>query len=361
MRGIAGRIAFAALLVALTVATLLAIGVLVFSKRAFDELMVSHGETVEAAEAMFTSSVTQFFVAALVVAAGASVVLAVILARRLAMPLREMSHAARRIADGDYTVRVSRAGPEEVASLADSFNQMAGQIAEQERLRREFVSNAAHELRTPLTNLQGYLEALRDGVVAADRDTFVSLHEEVERLMRLSRSLDLLAEGDLAERAGTALRDLDLRTAIEAAVYLAEASFERRRIALELEVPVGLRALANADHVAQVLANLLQNAVRYTPEGGLVVVSARRSRSDVLVSVANTGAGIPAEDLPHVFERFYRVDKSRERSSGGAGIGLAIVKALVELGGGRVGAESSPERTRFWFSLPAAGSAHPAA
>jgi two-component system, OmpR family, sensor histidine kinase BaeS len=360
MRGIAGRIALAALLVALAVAALLAVGIFVFSKRAFDELMVSHGETVEAAQAMFASSVAQFFIAALAVAAAASVVLAVVLARRLAMPLREMSRAARRIAEGDYTARVGRGGPEEVASLADSFNQMAGQIAEQERLRREFVSNAAHELRTPLTNLQGYLEALRDGVVVAERETFASLHEEVQRLMRLSRSLDLLAEGDLAERAGTELRDLDLRAAIEAAVYLAQAAFERRRIALELEVPVGLRAVANADHVAQVLANLLQNAVRYTPEGGRVVVSARGSRSDVLVSVANTGAGIPAEDLPHVFERFYRVDKSRESSSGGAGIGLAIVKALVELGGGRVGAESSPERTRFWFSLPAAGSAHPA-
>jgi signal transduction histidine kinase len=361
VRGIAGRIAFAALLVAVTVAAVLGVGIFVFSRRAFDELMMEHGETIDVAQAMFTSSVAQFFIAALFVAAIASVVLAVALAGRLAMPLREMSRAARRIAGGDYTVRVRRAGPEEVASLADSFNQMAQQIAEQERMRREFVSNAAHELRTPLTNLQGYLEALRDGVVAADRETFVSLHEEVDRLVRLSRSLDVLAEGDLADRSGTELRDLDLRTAIEAAVYLSEAAFERRRIALELEVPLGLRAFANGDHVAQVLANLLQNAVRYTPEGGRVTISARRSQADVLVSVANTGDGIPPEDLPHVFERFYRVDKSRESSSGGAGIGLAIVKALVELGGGRVGAESSPERTRFWFSLPAAGARQPVA
>jgi two-component system sensor histidine kinase BaeS len=361
VRGIAGRIAFAALLVAVTVAAVLGIGIFVFSRRAFEELMTEHGETVEAAQAMFATSVVQFFVAALFIAAIASVFLALALAGRLATPLREMSRAARRLADGDYAVRVRRAGPEEVASLADSFNQMAQQIAEQERMRREFVSNAAHELRTPLTNLQGYLEALRDGVVAADRDTFASLHEEVDRLVRLSRSLDVLAEGDVTDRSGTQLRDLDLRTAIEAAVYLSEAAFERRRIALELEVPLGLRAFANADHVAQVLANLLQNAVRYTPAGGRVVISARRSQSDVLVSVTNTGAGIPPEDLPHVFERFYRVDKSRERGSGGAGIGLAIVKALVELGGGRVGAESSPERTRFWFSLPASATTQPVA
>ena len=360
MRGIAGRFAFAALAVAVTVAAVLAIGIFVFSQRAFSELMMEHGETIDVAQSMFTTSVAQFFIMALVVAAVASVILAIALGGRLAVPLREMSRAARRIAAGDYAVRVRRAGPEEVASLADSFNQMAQQIAEQERMRREFVSNAAHELRTPLTNLQGYLEALRDGVVAADRDAFSSLHEEVDRLVRLSRSLDLLAEGDLADRSGTVLRDLDLRTAIEAAVYLSESAFDRRRITLELEVPLGLRAYANADHVSQVLANLLQNAIRYTPEGGRVVISARRSLSDVLVSIANTGAGIPPEDLPHVFERFYRVDKSRERSSGGAGIGLAIVKALVELGGGRVGAESTAERTRFWFSLPAAGNTQPA-
>jgi signal transduction histidine kinase len=230
---------------------------------------------------------------------------------------------------------------------------MAGEIAEQERMRREFVSNAAHELRTPLTNLQGYLEALRDGVMTADRATFESLHEEVDRMVRLSRSIDALAEGDVAVRGTGELREIDLRAAIIAAVGLYSAALERRGLRIELDLPAVVGARADPDHLAQVLANLLQNAVRYTPEGGRLTVSARRRNTDVLVSVTNSGPGIPANDLPHVFERFYRVEKSRDRASGGAGIGLAIVKTLVEVGGGRVGAESSPEQTRFWFSLPA--------
>ena len=315
--------------------------------------MVDNGETLAAAQAMFEESVARFFVAALGVAALAGVALAIFVGRRVASPLREVSDAAKLIAQGDHAVRVRARGPEEIRSLASSFNRMAGEIEEQERMRREFVSNAAHELRTPLTNLQGYLEALRDGVMTADRGTFESLHEEVDRMVRLSRSLDALAEGDVAGRAAGELREIDLRAAIVAAVELYAAALERRRLRIELDLPAVVDVRADPDHLAQVLANLLQNAVRYTPDGGRIGVSARRRDADVLVTVFNSGPGIPAEDLPHVFERFYRVEKSRDRASGGAGIGLAIVKTLVELGGGHVGAESAPDATRFWFSLPA--------
>jgi len=349
---IAGRIAAASVAVAVAVAVILALGVFVFSATAFERLMVEHGTTVEVARQMFDDTVTRFFLAALAVATAASTFLAVVLARRISRPLREIGAAARRIAMGDYSVRVARAGPEEVASLADSFNQMAAEIAEQERLRGEFIANAAHELRTPLTNLQGYLEGLRDGVVAPERATFVSLHEEVERLVRLARSLDALADGDVVT-GPPALVDLDLTASIASAIELVRPSFERRSIELTVDVPNLLRARAQPDQLAQVLANLLQNAVRYTPEGGAVTVAADRRPADIVVSVTNTGAVIPTADLPHLFERFYRVEKSRNAALGGAGIGLAIVKRLVELGGGQVGAESVTDRTRFWFSLPA--------
>jgi signal transduction histidine kinase len=347
------QVAVAVIAVAAVVGAVLTIGTLLFASTSFARLMVEHGETLAAAQAMFQESVAGFFIAALLVAVLASVALAAIVGRRVAAPLREMSEAAGLLAQGDHAVRVSTRGPEEVRSLAESFNRMAREIEEQERMRREFVSNAAHELRTPLTNLQGYLEALRDGVIGADRTTFESLHEEVDRLVRLSRSLDALAEGDLAAQRGGDLREIDLRAAIAASVDLHAAAFDRRGLVVDLDLPPVLRARADPDHLAQVLTNLLQNAVRYTPEGGRIGVGARQRDNDVLVSVWNSGAGIPPEDLPHVFERFYRVDKSRDRASGGAGIGLAIVKALVELGGGRVGAESAPDQTRFWFSLPA--------
>ena len=353
MRGIAGRIALASILVAGCAVAIIAVGVFVVGGASFERIMVEHGESVAGAREMFDETVTRVFVVAAGVAAAASAALAVVVARRISRPLRQVGRASRRIADGDYAARASREGPEELVSLADSFNQMAAAIEEQERLRREFIANAAHELRTPLTNLQGYLEALRDGVVPPARETFVSLHEEVERLVRLARSLDALAEGDPA--SGTpVLVECDLVSMIGGAVELAAPAFERRGISLQVQLPGSLRVRADSDHLTQVLSNLLQNAVRYTPEGGRATIAAAQRPGDVLVSVTNSGDGIPAADLPHVFERFYRVEKSRDRARGGAGIGLAIVKRLVELGGGRVGAESRDGLTHFWFSLPAA-------
>jgi signal transduction histidine kinase len=246
---------------------------------------------------------------------------------------------------------VSREGPRELISVADSFNQMAEALEEQERQRAEMVANFAHELRTPLTNLRGYLEAMRDGVMAPSPDVFESLREEVDRLERLSRALDSLS-GDVPREA----EDLDLAAAIRAAVDLAWPGFERSglKVRTELARDRPLRTRAVPDQLSQVLANLLQNAQRYTPVGGTVTIAAASEPDSVLVSVTNAGAEIPASDLPHVFERFYRVDKSRDRARGGAGIGLAIVKQLVEEAGGRVGAESGQGCTRFWFSLPAA-------
>jgi two-component system, OmpR family, sensor histidine kinase BaeS len=351
-RGIAPRIALTALASAGIGLLILVVGVLVVGGQVFTDLMMQAGDSAEHARAMYDESVTTVVVAAVAVAGLASVGLAVVLSRMLARPLRDVGAAARRIAEGDYAARVPRNGPEEIASLADSFNQMAASLEEQERMRRDFIANAAHELRTPLTNLQGYLEALRDGVIVADRSTYASLWDEAERLVRLSRSLDALAEGDAA--AGPpAIGPIDLPAAIRAAVELAQPAIERAGLRLQVEVPDALPARANADHLAQVLANLLSNATRYTPTGGSVTVRAERRSGDLLVSVTNSGDAIPADDLGRVFERFYRVEKSRDRARGGAGIGLAIVKQLIEAGGGRVGAESAEGRTRFWFSLPA--------
>ncbi len=351
-RRLAPRIALVVLAVAGLTLAILAAGVLGFGAATFERLMVEHGSDVALSRDMFEHGVTLFFVAAAGVAAVGSIVLAIALARGLSAPLGRLARAARRIADGQYETRVPRHGSEELVSLADSFNQMAESLADQERMRREFIANAAHELRTPLTNLLGYLEALRDDVVTPSAETFESLREEVDRLVRLARSLDTLADGE-ASGGPPAIVDLDLSAALANAVALARPSFEQRGIKIEL---IGasrtLRARADADHLTQVLANLLQNAARYTPQGGRVTVSAEPRASDVLVMVSNTGDGIPPDDLPRVFERFYRVEKSRDRARGGAGIGLAIVKRLVELGGGRVGAESAAGLTRFWFSLP---------
>jgi two-component system sensor histidine kinase BaeS len=351
-RGIATRIALAALIPAGAGLAILAIGVTVVGGDVFRALMVEAGDSADHAQAMYDESVTTVVLAAVVVAAIASIVLAIVMARMLARPLAEVGGAARRIAAGDYAARVPRDGPEELASLADSFNQMAASLERQEAMRRDFIANAAHELRTPLTNLQGYLEALRDGVITADRTTYESLWDEAERLVRLSRSLDSLAEGDAAT-APPPLEALDLSAAIRAALDLAQPTLERAGLRLQVDLPERLPARADPDALAQVLGNLISNAARYTPAGGTVTVRVERGASDLLISISNTGDGIPPADLERIFERFYRVEKSRDRALGGAGIGLAIVKQLVEAGGGRVGAESRDGQTRFWFSIPA--------
>jgi two-component system, OmpR family, sensor histidine kinase BaeS len=351
--GIGLRIAAAAIAVSAVAIAVLAAGVVIVGGQTFADLMASHGQSTESSREMFEASVVRVLVLTAVVAALAALALAAIVGRRLAAPLRDIGLAARRIARGDYASRIPRSGPEEIVSLADSFNQMAGALEQQERMRREFIANAAHELRTPLTNLQGYLEALRDGVVAPEPAVFDSLWEEAERLVRLSRSLDTLAAGDAGRPEP--LVELDLARAIRSAVDLAAPAIQSAGLALTVELPERMGARADPDGLAQVLANLLQNAIRYTPAGGSVVVRAETRPADVLVSVSNTGPGIPPGDLAHVFERFYRVEKSRDVALGGAGIGLAIVRQIVEAAGGRVGAESAAGLTRVWFSLPSAG------
>jgi two-component system, OmpR family, sensor histidine kinase BaeS len=332
---------------------IVAVGVIAVGRDTFAALMAEHGVSTTAANDMFDRSVTVVIVGTLLLAGLAAMLFSVLVARRLAAPLRDVSAAAQRIAEGDYAARVEPQGAAEVASLADSFNQMAARLEAQEQLRVDFIANASHELRTPLTNLQGYLEALRDGVVEPDRTTFESLLEEVERLVRLSHSLDTLASGDDAAPLPGPAVELDLAVAVRTALDLARPGLERAGVRVALEAPPDLRARAEPDAVAQVMGNLLQNAARYTPAGGHVLVRAEPGSTFARVSVSNTGGGIPAVDLPHVFERFYRVDKSRDRTSGGAGIGLAIVQRLVEASGGQVGVESEPGTTRFWFTLPA--------
>src|SRR5437763_9214269 len=349
--GIAVRIALLSRLLAAVALAVIAIGVLGVAQSSFNRLMLEAGQSGAAARSIVAHCVVPVFAGGAAIGAVVSVVLASLLAIRLARPLDAIARAARRVAGGEYQARVQRSGPDEMTSLADSFNQMAESLQQQERMRREFIVNAAHELSTPLTNLQGYLEALRDGVIAPSTQQFQSLHEEVDRLVRLSLSLPTLAEDNGAEPART-LQTIDLVPALRAAVELARPSFDGKTIRVELNLPERLAARADPDQLAQVLANLLQNASRYTPQGDMLQVAAEARRNDVLISVSNTGQAIPPHDLPRVFERFYRVEKSRDRARGGAGIGLAIVKQLVEATGGRVGAESQAGITRFWFSLP---------
>ena len=350
-RGIRFRIALASLCVAAAALTIVGVGVWIVGGQSFEYLMMLHGESAGAAREMFDEAVSRVLVLAIAVALVVAAARAAGLGSALGKPLRRLSTAARRIAAGDYAQRLPLAGSDELVSVADSFNQMAGALEQQERLRREFIANAAHELRTPLTNLQGYLEALRDSVIEPDRQVFESLYEETDRLVRLSRSLDQLAAGD-ARLMPTHEEDLDLVALIRSAVEMSRAAAGARGMELTTDGPDSLRVRGDADRIMQILANLLANAVQHGEPGGKVKVRWGVQDSEIVVSVENSGTLIPEAELPLVFERFYRVEKSRDRRHGGAGIGLAIVRQLVDSIGGRVGAESANGVTRFWFTLP---------
>jgi two-component system, OmpR family, sensor histidine kinase BaeS len=234
-RGIGSRIALAAVFVSVLAVGIVAVGTLVVGGRSFVHLMTADGHSAASAQSMFDASVGQVVAMALIGAIIAAAVLSAILASRIARPLREMDRAAGQIARGEYGARVSLDGPEELAGLAESFNSMAASLQEQERLRRELIANAAHELRTPLTNLQGYLEALRDEVIPADRATFESLWDEAERLVRLSRSLDVLAEGDSVD-AARPLSSVDVSAAVAAAADLVAPAMAQSGLKFETEV-----------------------------------------------------------------------------------------------------------------------------
>ena len=350
-RGLALRIGLVALTASAVAVGILAFGVWVIGGQTFKDLMMEIGDTADHAQAMFEGSFRDVIALTVVVAVVTATALGMLLARRLSHPLAEVGAAARRIADGDYAARVPRRGPDEVASLADSFNQMAVSLDEGRRLQRDLIANAAHELRTPLTNLSGYLEGLRDGVIPAEPAVFDSLLEETERLTRLSLALDDLAVGDRSGRPAR-MTALDLAAVLMTAVDLARPGLDAKGIVLDRAWPEPLLARGDADQVAQVLANLLQNATRYTPPQGRVLVAADPRPEAVVVTGANPGVGFPRAYLPKGCAGFSLVEGAGGGAGGGAGIGLAIVRQLVEGWGGRVGVESADGRTRFWFSLP---------
>lgn len=289
--------------------------------------------------------------AAALTAAAASAFLAV----RIVRPIRSLADASQRIARGAYGSRVPASGSDELAMLAVSFNDMAASLESAEVRRRELLSDVAHELRTPLATIEGYVEGLRDGVVASEPATWVLLETETRRLRRLVEDLQLVSRAEE--------RQLHLRTAelppsvvVGAAVLGVAPQFEAKGVGLESAVAPHLPlVVADPDRIGEVLTNLLENALRHTPAGGRVEVGAARVGEDVEISVADTGEGIPREHLERVFERFFRSDPARARMTGGSGIGLTIARAITEAHGGTLRAESAgPGRgARFVLSLPA--------
>jgi signal transduction histidine kinase len=282
-------------------------------------------------------------------------VLTFILSRRISSPIGVLANAARRLGRGDLSQRVQFKGKGEVATLAQAFNSMAADLEHAEQLRRNMIADVAHELRTPLSNIRGYLEAIRDRVMKPNAATIRSLNEETVLLTRL---VDELQELSLAEAGELKLvyHAEDIAKLVKQAVNAWQPQIAAKEISLFLDLPDSL-PLVNIDRqrVNEVLHNLLENAVAYTRKGGTITVAAVKQGDWVEVSVSDTGEGIPVEDLPYIFERFYRVDRSRARATGGSGLGLTIAKRLVEAHGGKITVQSKPGKgSRFSFTLPIA-------
>jgi len=273
------------------------------------------------------------------------------LSRGMTSPLREMAAAADAMATGDYSRRVTDTSHDEVGALARAFNEMASELAETDRVRRDLVANVSHELRTPITALQAVLENLVDGVGRADRATFETMLSQVERLGRLvEQLLDL-------SRLEAGVVPLE-REPFRVEPLLSHAVREQHLHAPSVDVavdvdPADLTADGDPERVHQVVANLLENAVRYTPRGGTVEVRARRADDGVTIEVVDQGPGIAGPEQARVFERFYRADAARSSSDGGAGLGLAIARWIVDLHGGEIRPEPhEPHGCRMVVTLP---------
>ena len=299
----------------------------------------SDSSVVAHAEEAFTTAWTLSLSLALLAALLTSVVVSVFLTRRIARSLEGVRQAAAQVASGDYDARV----PEvhmgtEFDDLAGAFNTMAADLGEIEQTRTRMLGDLAHEMRTPVATLDGYLEGILDGVVAADEPTLGMLREQVTRLARLAQDIALVtAAGE--GRLSMHWQPLNVGALIDDAAAQAAAWFTDKGVELGVEVAEEARQTvltADPDRLGQVLTNLLDNAVRHTPAGGRVQLGAQRTGATLRLSVRDSGSGIAAEHLPHLFERFYRADAARDRAHGGSGIGLAIVHSIVLAHGGTV-------------------------
>lgn len=331
---------------------------------AFDAAMGHAMAGMEGMSAMMSAFVRSAFQDALqaalgiaiAAAAAAAVVASIALATRVSRPIGRLSQASSRIAAGHYAERVPVSSDDEIGQLAESFNTMAASLESTERRRLQLVGDVAHELRTPIATLTGYLEGLEDGVIKPSDATWKLLRSETSRLSRLVNDLQELWRAE-ARQLPLSLTTIDVETEVLAAAQRFATQAQEQGVEVRSTVEPRLPAVrADAERLGQIVDNFLSNAIRYSPRGSVVTLSASQERDRVAVSVTDQGPGLTEDQLERVFERFYRVDTSRSRALGGSGIGLTIARAVAEAMGGRVEAHSEGQGrgTTFRVILPAA-------
>jgi len=301
---------------------------------------------------MFLSSIHFSLIWASFVALVLAFVLSYLLIRRVLKPLSQMTAITDQVAAGDFTTRVDVTTGDEVGRLGLSFNRMADSLSRIEQLRRNMVADVAHELRTPLTNLRGYLEALNDRVLEPSPETLRVLEEETMRLVKLVENLQQLARADAAKHY-LHLEEVNVAKEIDYLLNLYSSGLQDKKISVTTHFgDEAVNVIADRDKFLQAASNLLDNCLKYTPSSGRIDIFSQRTPETIEITFCNNGSEISETDLPFIFERFFRTDRSRSRDHGGAGIGLAITRELIEAHGGRVTAESSDGRTCVMLHLP---------
>ena len=300
----------------------------------------------------FRQSINSSLVLGGLLAALVALGLSFFISTRFTKPLTEMTLAAKKIEAGDVNQRIVVSGKDEIGQLGEAFNHLSMALQRQKRLRKNMTADVAHELRTPLATVRSHIEAFQDGVMKPDQKNLESIHEEILRLGRLVDDLGELAQAESGRFILNTSR-VELSSLVEKTVAGLQPLFDDKGVALGVEANDRIAGVFDKDKIKQVLVNLLVNAVKFTPAGGEVLVKIGAEEGKAVISVSDTGIGIEPDSLPYVFERFFREEKSRNRATGGSGIGLTIAKKLVELHGGTIEAFSRPGAgSTFVVTLP---------
>lgn len=300
----------------------------------------------------FINSVNKSVLTGGIIAGIVGIVLALLFSRNILKPIRELTEATKKMQQGELDQRVDTSSGGEIGKLGDSFNELARRLKEQKTLREEMVSDVAHELRNPLSNIQGYLEGLREGMIDPTKQVFETLHQQslvLNRLVNDLRDVNRAKAGKLnLDKKSLVLEDI-----ISREIKALKAKAEENEVEISKNLNGSNLIEADPERISQVVRNLLDNAITHTPKEGEIKIETRTSSEEVITTVMDDGAGIPEEDLPYIFDRFYRVDKSRSRGTGGTGLGLTIAKEIIESHGGKITAKSREgEGSKFEFTIP---------
>jgi len=300
----------------------------------------------------FTEQVNKFIFFTAGIIALITIIISFILSRKLTKPLIKMNKVAGRVANGDFNQNLQIDGNDEIAELAVAFNNMISKLKHLEKIRQESTSDLAHELRTPVTTIKSYIEGIEDGILTPDKKTLEEIHEEIERLIKLIKRLQELTEAE-EKIINLKKKKQNLSDILKNIIDRYKVKAHKKEIKIKTNYsPNNIFITGDKESLQTIFSNLFSNALKYTPQKGKIKITIKDREQKTIIKIQDTGIGIPENELPFIFERFYRTDKSRSTGSGGTGIGLTITKKLVEAHNGTIKATSNNRGTKFTLSFP---------